>query len=148
MLVPSTFTGRYKNRITNTAIKTESIRSRNHATVARSADDGLRAVSGTWPEAGAIASGAGSVMMDSLFPEYSEQKWLLSIGISRQIVRAPRYFSLTLDEQVKFSVASETPNCVYHGVAQVFTYNSRRRPLAFPNLQCINNLGATSEPTD
>src|SRR4051795_12679635 len=37
MLVPSTFTGRYRKRITSTAIKTESIRSRNQASVVISA---------------------------------------------------------------------------------------------------------------
>src|SRR4051794_3402638 len=43
MLVPSTLTGRYRKRMTSTAINTESMRSRNHAIVAMTRDRGCSA---------------------------------------------------------------------------------------------------------
>src|ERR1700685_1193362 len=64
MLVPSTFTGRYKNKITRTAIRTDSIRSPNHATVAIKVD---RDCSAAWPVAlwaGTLTSGTGSFISE------------------------------------------------------------------------------------
>src|SRR3954453_16482018 len=59
MLVPSTFTGRYKNRMAKTAISTDSMRSRIHATTATRLERGDSAV----PESGGTGSdGAGRPM--------------------------------------------------------------------------------------
>src|SRR5947209_374570 len=62
MLVPSTFTGRYKNRITRTAIRTDSIKSRNQAMVVMTADRDRSDTSGAEPDTVAIASGTDSLM--------------------------------------------------------------------------------------
>src|SRR5947209_4835262 len=65
MLVPSTFTGRYKNRMTSSAMSTERSRSRNHETVERKTDGArcVAAANGTDPSM--LAGVAGSLIRSS-----------------------------------------------------------------------------------
>src|SRR5690348_9724940 len=76
MLVPSTFTGRYKNRMTSTAISTESMRSRSQARVVRMAERefsrGLRSTRiETSPWSGTDSSMAGCLLL--IYKEKSER---------------------------------------------------------------------------
>src|SRR5208283_4481903 len=83
MLVPSTFTGRYRNRITSIAIRPESIRSRNQATVVMSADF---AREGACATSGALVVGCGSVIR--LFSGQFRSPW------ARMYVKSHGYSSL------------------------------------------------------